>query len=65
MNIKEIRAFSNEELVDQVQQLRRRVFELRAQSVTEKLEDTTAITKVRRDIARLLTVQRERARQAS
>ena len=37
-----------------------RLFDLRSQAVTEKLEDPTLITNARRDIARMLTVMNER-----
>ena len=60
MKIKEIRNLSNEELAAELERLRRHLFEVRAQAVTEKLENPTLIDKARRDIARILTVQRER-----
>lgn len=64
MKIKDIRQMSDGELAAELQRLRRHVFDLRAQAVTEKLEDPSLITKARRDIARCLTVQNERARSA-
>lgn len=48
----------------ELQRLRRQIFDLRAQAVTEKLEDPSLITKARREIARILTVRRERQLQA-
>ena len=60
MKISEVRALSDEELVSELERLRRHLFDLRAQAVTEKLEDPTMITKAKRDIARILMVQRER-----
>ena len=60
MKIKEIRNLSGEELVTELERLHRHLFEVRAQAVTEKLEDSTLIEKTRRDIAKILTVQRER-----
>jgi ribosomal protein L29 len=36
------------------------LFDLRAQSVTEKLEDPTQLGKTKRDIARVLTALRQR-----
>lgn len=60
MKISEIRQLSDEELQTELQRLRRHLFDVRAQAVTEKLEDSTMITKARRDIARLLTVMKER-----
>lgn len=60
MKIEEIRKLSDEELHLELQRLRRHGFDLRSQSVTEKLEDPAMLTKTRRDIARVLTVLRER-----
>ena len=60
MKINEIRELSDEETQLELDRLHRHIFDLRSQSVTEKLEDTSQITKARRDIARLLTVVRER-----
>ncbi|MGC9453562.1 MAG: 50S ribosomal protein L29 [Phycisphaerae bacterium] len=61
MKIEEIRELSDEELQAELDRLRRHVFDLRSQAVTEKLEDPSMLTKARRDIARILTVQKERA----
>jgi large subunit ribosomal protein L29 len=60
MKIKEIRELTNEELAAELERVRRHVFDLRSQAVTEKLEDPNMVTNARRDIARILTVQRER-----
>jgi len=60
MKIKEIRELTDQELDSELQRLHRHLFDLRAQSVTEKLADPTMITKARRDIARILTVMRQR-----
>ena len=60
MKINEIRQLSDEELHSELERLRRHVFDLHSQAVTEKLEDPTLITKAKRDIARLLTVARQR-----
>jgi large subunit ribosomal protein L29 len=60
MRIGEVRALSDEELRTELQRLRRRLFDVRAQAVTEKLEDPSLLTKGKRDIARILTVMRER-----
>jgi large subunit ribosomal protein L29 len=62
MKIAEIRELSQEELSNEVTRLRRHLFDLRAQSVTEKLEDSSQLAKARRDIARFLTVRNERAK---
>ena len=60
MKISEIRQLKDDELVTELARLRRHLFDVRAQAVTEKLEDPTLITKARRDIARILTTQKER-----
>ena len=60
MKIETIRAMKVDELHAELERLRRHLFDLRAQAVTEKLEDSTQLGKARRDIARLLTVMKER-----
>ncbi len=60
MKIQEIHELTDEELTVELERLRRHLFDVRAQAVTEKLEDPWLITKAKRDIARILTVQRER-----
>jgi len=60
MKISEVRALSSEELANELDRLKRHLFDLRAQAVTERLEDPTMIAKAKTDIARLLTVQRQR-----
>jgi len=60
MKIDEIRQMSTEELYHELVRLRRHLFDLKTQSVTEKLEDPSQIRKTKRDIARILTVLRER-----
>ena len=60
MKISEIRELTDDELAAELARLRRHLFDVRAQAVTEKLEDPTLITKAKRDIARILTTQKER-----
>ena len=60
MKIAEIIAMSDEELASEVGRLRKQLFEVRSQAVTEKLADTTMVCKTKRDIARILTVIKER-----
>lgn len=60
MKIDEIRQMKTEELHTELDRLRRHLFDLRAQAVTEKLEAPSQLTKARRDIARIFTVLRER-----
>ena len=60
MKAKEVHKLSDEEIQVEVDRLRRRLFELRCQAVTEKIEDTSQFAKTRRDIARLLTERSQR-----
>lgn len=60
MKISEIREMKTEELHSELDRLRRHLFDLRAQAVTEKLENPNRITQTKRDIARVFTVMRER-----
>lgn len=60
MKASEVRKLSDEEVASEVRRLRRHLFDLRTQAVTEKIEDTSQFLKTKRDIARLLTEQRQR-----
>ncbi|MCG3127053.1 MAG: 50S ribosomal protein L29 [Phycisphaerae bacterium] len=60
MKIETVRTMKVDELHGELDRLRRHLFDLRAQAVTEKLEDPTQLGKAKRDIARVLTVLRER-----
>jgi len=59
MKASEIREMNPDELEGELESQERRLFEIRTQAVTEKLEDPTQLTKTKRDIARLKTVMRE------
>ena len=52
--------FNDEEVDIEIVRLKKRLFELRCQKVTDKIEDTSQFKKVRRDIARLHTERRSR-----
>jgi len=65
MKTEEIQRFSDEELASELDRLRRHLFDLRAQAVTEKLEDPSMLRKARADIARILTERRQRAAAAA
>ncbi len=60
MKTSEIREMKTEELHAELDLVRRHLFDLRAQAVTEKLEDPYQLTRARKDIARILTILRER-----
>lgn len=56
----EVRALKDEEIVIELGKLRSKVFSLRAQSVTEKVENNQQARGLKRDVARLLTEKRRR-----
>jgi large subunit ribosomal protein L29 len=60
MYIREIREMNDQEILDRIEDLKEATFNFRFQKATGQLEDTNAITKVRRDLARLKMVLRER-----
>ncbi len=60
MTAKEIREKETQHLKHELDEARKHLFDLRSQAVTEKLEDPSQIKKTRKDIARMLTVLRQR-----
>jgi large subunit ribosomal protein L29 len=60
MKAPEAHKMTEEEIKLELGRLRRQLFDLRSQSVTDKLEDPTQLGKAKKDIARLLTEQRSR-----
>ncbi|MEM1353654.1 MAG: 50S ribosomal protein L29 [Planctomycetota bacterium] len=56
----ELHKMSDAEIVEETGRLRSRLFELRQQAVTEKLENNREPGNIRKDIARLQTEQRMR-----
>ena len=61
MKPQQYRDMNSNELEDTLEELQRHLFDLRSQAVTEKLENSKAVVNVRRDIARVKTIIRERA----
>jgi large subunit ribosomal protein L29 len=61
MEAKEIRDLLDNELAQRIVTLRKDLFGLRFANATGDLEDTAGIGRARRDLARALTVARERA----
>jgi large subunit ribosomal protein L29 len=55
----EIRAFSPAELQSRIDDAREALFKLRFQTAFGQATDTSQFRKTRRDLARMLTVQRE------
>lgn len=60
MKASEIREMNPDELVVELENLQRKLFDIRTQAVTEKLEDPSQLTKAKRDVARFKTIIRER-----
>jgi len=59
MKAKEYRELSPEELQERLKEQKKHLFDLRSQSVTEKLENSRSIKNARLDIARIMTVMRQ------
>ncbi|HOT71904.1 MAG TPA: 50S ribosomal protein L29 [Anaerohalosphaeraceae bacterium] len=62
MKLSEIRDLRTDERLEKLQELERKVFEIRSQAVTENLQNRHAIRNLRRDIARIKTIMREEER---
>ena len=60
MSAREIRDLDDSELAKRVVELRKEVFGLRFSNATGELDDTAALGRAKRDLARALTVARER-----
>ncbi len=60
----DMRAKSDDQLTADMGELKREAFNLRFQAATNQLERPARIKEVRRDIARIKTLQGERARTA-
>ena len=60
MKAKEMRDMEAGELTKQIGVLRREVFGLRFSNATGELDDTAGLGRAKRDLARALTVARER-----
>jgi large subunit ribosomal protein L29 len=60
MNAMDIRDLSNEEILEQIGQAKEELFRLRFRGATQELENPSLIKGLRRDIARMKTILRER-----
>ena len=58
--VKEVRDFSDEELSVKLAEAKEELFNLRFQNVTGQLDNPHRLREVRKDIARVLTVMRQR-----
>jgi large subunit ribosomal protein L29 len=57
---REIREYDQGELESRIEESRKELFNLRFQAATGRLDNSARVGIVKREIARLLTVQRER-----
>jgi large subunit ribosomal protein L29 len=60
MKASEMRDLDDKEMAKRVAELRKEVFGLRFSNATGELDDTAGLGRARRDLARALTVARER-----
>ena len=61
MKARDLRDMSDDQLDDALRDRRQELFNLRFQSVTGALENTTRLKLTKREIARILTVRNQRA----
>lgn len=61
MKANELRQKSEAELAKELLDLRKAQFSLRMQLATQQLNNTSQLGKVRKDVARVKTIQREKA----
>ncbi len=60
MKVDELRVLEEDQLGDRMKAARRELYELRFKHAVGQLENSSQISKVRHDIARIMTVLRER-----
>ncbi|MFN8452263.1 MAG: 50S ribosomal protein L29 [Anaerolineae bacterium] len=60
MNIQDLRQLPDDRLLDELEDLKESLFNLRFQKSYGQLEDPNALRRAKRDVARILTVIRER-----
>jgi large subunit ribosomal protein L29 len=64
MKAADVRAMSVDQLNDELAKLKKEQFNLRFQGATGQLEKTSRVQEVRRDIARIKTIARQKAAEA-
>ena len=57
--LKEFRKMAKDQLVEREQELRTELFKLRTTNATEKVKDSSQFRKIKKDIARIKTIQRQ------
>ncbi len=61
MKVSDLRQKNDEDLAKELLDLRKAQFSLRMQLATQQLSNTSQVGKLRKDIARIKTIQQERA----
>ncbi|MBB3310693.1 50S ribosomal protein L29 [Sinorhizobium sp. B11] len=64
MKAEEVRGLTADQLKDKLADLKKEQFNLRFQKATNQLEKTSRINEVRKDIARVKTIARQKAAEA-
>ena len=64
MKASDVRGFTADQLKDELAKLKKEQFNLRFQKATGQLEKSSRITEVRKDIARVKTIARQKAAEA-
>ena len=64
MQANELRELSDAELAEKLAQAKKELFNLRFQNITGQLDNVRLLNQTRKQIARVLTVQRERAQKS-
>jgi large subunit ribosomal protein L29 len=60
LKTKDLRGMSDEQLALTLKDIEKHLFQLRFQSATDRLETPSEISKAKRDVARIKTIQRQR-----
>ena len=60
MKPSDIRVMTDDQLSEELAKLKKEQFNLRFQTATNQMENTARVRQVRRDIARIQTIQREK-----
>ena len=61
MKAEDVRALSPDQLADELLKLKKEQFNLRFQAASGQLENTARVRQVRRDIARVQTIARQKS----
>ncbi|MEY4847852.1 MAG: Ribosomal protein [Pseudomonadota bacterium] len=65
MKAAEVKKLRDEEIAAEAARIRKKLFELRAQTISEKVKDSSQFKKNRKDLARLLTERSTRTKKVS